>query len=210
LGRKLVAIKAMRVDSFNDLVGRLRDGEDRAAQEVFDRFVARLVGLARSQIDAGLRHKVDPEDVVQSALRSFFRRQEASEFELKDWDGLWGLLSLITVRKCAKKAEHTLAARRGGGREVSLPAHDADTGVFAIAIDRQPTPEDAAILLETVEEALREFDPEDRQVIELSLQGYGAVEISEKLCRAERSVRRLRERIKKRLLSMMDQESVHG
>jgi RNA polymerase sigma-70 factor, ECF subfamily len=197
------------LDSFSDLVTRLRDGDDRAAQQVFDRFVSRLIALAKSQIDAGLRQKVDPEDVVQSAFRSFFRRQEASEFELKDWDSLWGLLSLITVRKCAKKAEHHLAARRGGGRDISLPLNDGDTGAFAVAIDREPTPDDAAILLETVEESLRDFDPEDRQVIELSLQGYGAAEISEKLCRAERSVRRLRERIKKRLRRMIGEGALH-
>jgi RNA polymerase sigma-70 factor, ECF subfamily len=200
----------MIVDSFSDLVGKLQHGDDRAAQQVFDRYVSRLIALARSKIDAGLRQKVDPEDVVQSAFRSFFRRQDEGEFKLKDWDSLWGLLSLITVRKCASKAEHQLAQRRGGGREMALPLRDGDTGMIPVAIDREPTPEDAAILLETVEEALRDFDPEDREVIELSLQGYGAVEISQKLSRAERSVRRLRERIKKRLWRMIDEETVHG
>jgi RNA polymerase sigma-70 factor (ECF subfamily) len=162
--------------------------------------------LARTQIDSGIRRKVDPEDVVQSAFRSFFRRHEAEGFVLQSWDSLWGLLSLITVRKCAKKAEHFLAQRRGGGREVSLVA-EGDSHFGAVAIDREPTPEDAAMLLETVEEALRDFAPEDREVIELSLQGYDTLEISEKLSRAERSVRRLRERVKKRLWRMIEHEN---
>jgi len=193
------------LDSFSDLVGRLHAGDDRAAQEVFDRFASRLIGLARSQIAAGIRPKLDPEDVVQSALRSFFRRHEEDRFDLQSWDSLWGLLSLITVRKCAKKTEYYLAQRRGGGREISLVA-EGDSQAGAVAIDREPTPEDAAMLLETVEEALRDFDPADRQVIELSLQGYSAAEISVQLSRAERSVRRLRERVKKRLWRMIGHE----
>jgi RNA polymerase sigma-70 factor (ECF subfamily) len=196
------------VDSFSDLIGRLREGDDRAAQQVFSRYVPRLVALARSQIDAKLRHKLDPEDVVQSAFRSFFRRQEAAEFDLANWDSLWGLLSLITVRKCATKAEHFLAAKRGGGQEMSLYAIADDSPAMAMALDRAPSPEEAAILLETVEEALRGFVAEDRQVIELSLQGFDVAEISDQLSRAERSVRRLRERVKKRLWRMIEYESI--
>jgi RNA polymerase sigma-70 factor (ECF subfamily) len=45
-------------------------------------------------------------------------------------------------------------------------------------------------------------DPDERAVLELSLQGYTATEISERLGRAERSVRRLRERVRKRLERM--------
>ena len=53
---------------------RLRAGDDEAAREVFDRFARRLVGLARRRFDRRLAHRVDPEDVVQSAFKSFFVR----------------------------------------------------------------------------------------------------------------------------------------
>ena len=56
-------------------MGRLRSGEDEAAREVFVRFAARLAGLARRHLDVRLAVKVDPEDVVQSAYKSFFVRQ---------------------------------------------------------------------------------------------------------------------------------------
>ena len=48
-----------------------------------------------------LRAKVDPEDVLQSVCESFFRRHAEGEFSLKDWDSLWALLAVITLRKCA-------------------------------------------------------------------------------------------------------------
>jgi RNA polymerase sigma-70 factor (ECF subfamily) len=66
-------------------------------------------------------------------------------------------------------------------------------------VDREPSPEEAILLTETVEELLRELDPDERPVLELSLQGFSATEISERIGRSERSVRRLRERIRKRL-----------
>ena len=55
------------------------------------------------------------------------------------------------------------------------------------------------ILAETVEHLFRDVSAHERPVLELSLQGYTVPEISAKLGRAERTVRRLRERIRKRL-----------
>ena len=66
-------------------------------------------------------------------------------------------------------------------------------------IGREPTPEHAAVLAETVEQILRDVTPAERPVIEMSLQGYSAQEVSQQLGRAERSVRRLRERLKRQL-----------
>ena len=64
--------------SFDELMVRLRSGEDEAAREVFVRFARRLVGLARHHLDARLTAKTDAEDVVQSAYKSFFVRHSAA------------------------------------------------------------------------------------------------------------------------------------
>jgi hypothetical protein len=48
--------------------------------------------LARTHLDGKLRQKVDPEDVVQSVYKSFFRRLEADQVEMIDWDSLWYLV----------------------------------------------------------------------------------------------------------------------
>src|SRR5436305_856841 len=83
-----------KADTFSALMGRLRAGEDAAAREVFDRFARRLVALARRRLDRRLAHRADPEDVVQSAFKSFFVRHREGTFRLGDWDGLWSLLTL--------------------------------------------------------------------------------------------------------------------
>ena len=184
-------------DSFDSLMTRLRAGDDDAARAVFERFTARLVGLARTSLDGRLLRKVDPEDVVQSAYKSFFLRDDAAEV-YGGWDGLWGLLTLIVVRKCADRAEFFRAGKRDVRREAV--AADSTEDPTAWAIDREPGPEEAALLAETVEGLFRSIDDEDeRKILELGLQGFSAAEICEKTGRAERSVRRLRERTRKRL-----------
>lgn len=194
-------------DSFAVLMVRLRSGEDSAAREVFVRFASRLAGLARRHLDARLAVKVDPEDVVQSAYKSFFLRQREGGLDVGTWDGLWGLLTMITLRKCADRAAYYRADKRDVGRETATGnPEDSAPAVVDLALDREPLPDEAAALAETVESLFRAIDdPDERAILELSLQGHTATEISERLGRAERSVRRLREHIRKRLERMQSE-----
>ena len=173
---------------------------------VFERFAQRLVGLARLHLDARLQHKIDPEDVVQSVYKSFLVRYGQVSFQDHETGGLWSLLTVITLRKCADRVRYYRAERRdiareavAGGPDVPAPWQDA--------IGREPTPDQAAALAETVEGVLSGLDEDERPIVELSLQGYTTQEISDKLGRAERSVRRLRERVRKHL-ERMQVESV--
>jgi len=166
------------------------------ARAVFERFTRRLIGLARAQLDARLRQRIDPEDVVQSAFKSFFVRYGEGELAAEGWDGLWGLLTVITLRKCAKRVRYHRAERRNVAREAASAEGDEP---WRDAAGREPTPEQAVALAEAVEQLMGGLDADERPVIELSLQGYSTHEISEQLGRAERSVRRLRERVRKRL-----------
>jgi RNA polymerase sigma-70 factor (ECF subfamily) len=183
-------------DSFAEFLARLQRREDAAAGELFARFAGQLVALADRHIGGGLRHKVDPEDVVQSAYKSFFLRYGAGNLDAVNWDSLWGLLTLITVRKCAERAAYHRAARRDAAREVAPPSGGGPGPEF---FGREPTPLEAAVLTETIEQLLAGLDEEERPVLELSLQGYTTREIAERLGRAERTVRLLREGVRRRL-----------
>src|SRR6516165_4267931 len=99
-------------NSFAEFLARLHSGEDVAAQELFGRFTHQLIALALRHIDTGLRHKVEPEDVVQSVYKSFFLRYGNANLDLVNWNSLWGLLTLITVRKCAERASYHCATSR--------------------------------------------------------------------------------------------------
>jgi RNA polymerase sigma-70 factor (ECF subfamily) len=194
-------------DSFVGFLTRLRcQDDDGAGRELCGRFTHQLIGLALRHINAGLRHKVEAEDVVQSAYKSFFDRYGYGGEELRvvNWNSLWGLLTLITVRKCAERGAYHQAARRRVGREVTVGAGDRreDPVAWGDPFGREPTPLEAAVLNETVEQLLGELDEEEKPVLEMSLQGFTTREISERLGRAERTVRLFREGVRHRLEGM--------
>lgn len=186
-------------DSFNDLMARLQSGDPDAAAEIFRRFSNRLIALARSRLDRLPRQKADPEDVVQSVFRSFFIRHANDPFDLTNWDNVWGMLTVITMRKCGHRIEYYRAARRDVAREVFQPPSTDDSARSWQVIAREPTPMEAAMLAETVEQVMSGLKERERPVLTLSLQGYTVQEISEQIGRTERTVRRMLENIKRQL-----------
>jgi RNA polymerase sigma-70 factor (ECF subfamily) len=193
-------------DSFAEFLARLQAGDGSATREIFERFAGQLIALARQKFEGPLRHKVDPEDVVQSAYKSFFARYGAGNLKVENWNSLWGLLTLITVRKCAERVAYHRADCRDAAREVSAPPGAEEGAAWPEAPGREPTPLEAAQLGETVDQLLASLDADERPVIELSLQGYTTQEISERLGCPERSVRRLRERVRNRLERMQRED----
>jgi RNA polymerase sigma-70 factor (ECF subfamily) len=185
-------------DSFHEFLTRLRARDGDAARELFRRFTGQLITLARRRLDGPLRHKVDSEDVVQSTYKSFFRRYDGGELEFANWNSLWGLLTLITLRKCADRVSYYRAERRNAAREAPAPP-GSEGAPLCEALGREPTPHEAAVLTETVERLLAGLDADERPIVELSLQGHSTREISEQLDVPERTVRRVRERVRHRL-----------
>jgi RNA polymerase sigma-70 factor (ECF subfamily) len=188
-------------NSFAEFLARLQSRDDTAARELFERFAHQLIALADRHIAAGLRYKVDPQDVVQSVYKSFFFRYGSGKVDAVNWNGLWGLLTLITVRKCAERAAYYRAERRDTAREVSLQMGD-EAAPWLDPLGREPTPLEAAMLSETIEQLLAGLDEDQRPILLLSLQGHTTREISERLGRAERTVRLLREGVRHRLERM--------
>jgi RNA polymerase sigma-70 factor (ECF subfamily) len=194
--------------SSDDFVPPTSDAAKVDAGAVFENFSRRLIGLARAHLDGRLQQKVDPEDVVQSAYKSFLVRYGDGALAAEGWEGLWGLLTLITIRKCADRARYYRADCRDLQREAGGAAGAGSTAPWQAALGREPTPDEAAVLAETVEELLRRLNSDERTIVELSLQGYSTQEISEQTRRAERSVRRLRERVRKHLMQQQAQAAI--
>jgi RNA polymerase sigma-70 factor (ECF subfamily) len=192
-------------DSFDECLTRLRAGDEQAAAQIFERFAGRLIDLARSRLDRTLRQKVDPEDVLQSTFKSFFRRVDHS-FELDSWDSLWGLLARITLYKCGHRIRYFRTAQRNVQRELGAAHSEERTIPEWEGLAREPTPPETAVLAETVEALLRVLDERDRQVFLLALQGYTAPEISTQLKCSERTVFRALKYIRAELQSMQDEQ----
>jgi RNA polymerase sigma-70 factor (ECF subfamily) len=192
--------------SFDDVMARLRGGDQDAASQVFQQFASRLIGLTRQRLDSRLCQKLDAEDVVQSVFKSFFVRHGQGQFELANWDGLWGLLVRITLRKCVRKKRNFYGPQRDVRREaVPSPGEDG-AGLEWEAVAREPRPEEAAVLAETVGQFLSGLNERDRPIVELRLEGYTAPEISTRVGRTEHTVQGILKRVRKRLRPLLEDE----
>jgi RNA polymerase sigma-70 factor (ECF subfamily) len=195
-------------ESFEAVMRRLKAGDGDAARDVFQRYAHRLIGLARSRLGTLMRQKVDPEDVVQSVFKSFFVRQADGRIDLDDWNGLWAMLTVITLRKCGHRVEYFRAACRDVRREADRSPSPDESGAAWEAVACEPTPSDAALLSETLEQLLQPLDERERQIAVMSLQGFTIVEIATEVKRSERTVQRVLDHVRKRLRRLRGEDAV--
>jgi RNA polymerase sigma-70 factor (ECF subfamily) len=183
---------------FLELMARLRGGDAGAARTVFDHFARRLVAFAGSRLPPALSAKVGAEDVVQSVFRRFFFRHAEGQFSPESWDALWSLLTVLTVRKCGHKVEHFRAARRDVRREVALRRGPDSASAWTVEAP-DPTPEEAALLAETLQGVLDGLRDDQRPIVLMRLQGCSHREISERVGCTERTVERVLKVVRERL-----------
>ncbi|KAA0142891.1 sigma-70 family RNA polymerase sigma factor [Gimesia chilikensis] len=173
-------------------------GENEAATALFDRYVARLIALARSRIGARLRRRIDPEDIIQSAYRSFFVHARVGEYQLQKTGDLWRLLAGITLHKLYGQIEKHTAGKRSINHEVPPDS------ILATATVPEPAPSEVVAIIEELSLLIQDLPPEERLVLTASLQGQENAEISSTIGKSERTVRRLlanaRNKLEQRLL----------
>jgi RNA polymerase sigma factor (sigma-70 family) len=172
-----------------ELLERYRQNDADAADELFHRYAERLTQLARSRLSPRLSARVDAEDVIQSAYRSFFLLAQDGNVELRHTGDLWRLLVRITLRKVCRNVRRHLADCRSVQRERSWP-EDAEIAGEVAALSREPTPEDAATLVDELRCVLEPLTPIQRRIVEWCLQGHEVEEIADLVKRSARTVRR--------------------
>ena len=187
-------------DTWERLIGGLRRGDEQIAREFWQQYGGLLYQLAEKHLAAGLRRRVGPEDVVQSVCRTFLRRVRGGEFQFADDGGVWTLLCAITLAKVREQTRFHFRRKRGLHQEVNLPspADGGDAEEFDAA-DPHPDPAEAAEMADFFDQALAGLDDEERQVVDLKLQGLTHEEAADRLGSSERTVRRILKRIQTRL-----------
>jgi len=186
-----------------NLLQRWRDGDEAAATEIFEKYVNRLCALARTRLSNRMKRRVEAEDVVQSAYRSFFRRA-GNHYALEKQGDLWRLLAAITINKLRGQVEFHTAKKRGVYAEESMLADQSMIRVSPEIISEEPKPDDAAVMVEELSDVLGQLDETQRSIIELSMQNHSVEQIADTIQRSERTVRRtlqqVREDLENRLL----------
>jgi DNA-directed RNA polymerase specialized sigma24 family protein len=170
-------------------IGQLKAGDRAAAQQLWEGYFHRLVGLARAKLRGAPRLAVDEEDVALSAFDSFFRGVERGRFpQLEDRDNLWKLLVTITARKAVRLVRDQQRLKRGGALPHEATAAEGDVEQV---LGREPTPAFAAQVAEECRRLLETLgDPELEQVALLKMEGHTNEEVAALLGRAPSTVER--------------------
>ncbi len=183
--------------SVSGWIGRLRAGDQAAAQQVWERYFHQLVSLARSKLEGAPRRLADEEDVALSALDSVCRGLTRGRFpRLADRSDLWSLLVVITARKAVDLRRHEGRQKRGGAAAPLTPGAEVGSSstsdlVLEQILDREPTPEFAAQVAESYQHLLSKLeDVVLRAVAVYKIEGYTHEEIAGKLGCVPRTVER--------------------
>ena len=185
-------------------IGRLQAGDPLAAQELWERYFRRLVGLARQKLQGTPRGAADEEDVALSAFDSFCRGADEGRFpQLHDRDDLWQLLVAITAHKALDLVRHEGRQKRGGGAVLDEAAlvdpgrGGAEVSGLEQILGKEPSPEFALQVAEERQRLLdRLGDDTLRSVAIWKMEGHSNDEIAARLGRAPRTVARKLRRIR--------------
>ena len=192
-------------DDVTQWLRHLADGDEDAAQAIWEKYFDRLVLLAQRQMAGLPRRAADEEDVALSAMKSFCRGMGAGRYpQLKDRNDLWKLLVTITCHKAVNQARKVRAQKRGGGHvrgeSVFVRADDsASGGAIEQVMGEVPTPEFACIMFENCRGLLDRLEDDTLKIIALcKMEGDSIEEIARKLNYTARTVERKLARIRER------------
>jgi DNA-directed RNA polymerase specialized sigma24 family protein len=180
--------------SISAWIDHLKAGDDAGAQELWNQYFHRLVGLARKKLLGAPRTVADEEDVALSAFDSFCRGAEHGRFpQLANRNDLWQILLMITERKAWKQRRHTRAQKRGGGAQARQQAGDSDNEGHDLdqVVAPGPTPEFAAQAAEMFQYLLdRLADPQLRSIAVGRMEGHTNEEIAAMLGCSTKTIQR--------------------
>jgi RNA polymerase sigma factor (sigma-70 family) len=174
----------------------LQAGDEEAARQLFDRYAEQLVLLARRRISQRLSSRIDAEDIVQSVFRTFFHRARQGQFHVEDPDDIVKLLARITVYKTFRQVAFHRRAKRNASQETGQ-VDDAQEMLMKL-LAGEPSPEETAAFLDQLEHFLGKLKAEERQILEMRMEGHSNVDIASHMKVTDRHIRRVMEKVREK------------
>jgi RNA polymerase sigma factor (sigma-70 family) len=182
--------------SVSTWIQRLQAGDHAAAQQLWQRYHARLIELARQQLAVPLQSAA--EDVAVMAFAGLCRGLQAGRYpDITQRDDLWRLLLAITLNQARRLGRDATRQRRDARRTLlatdlfDLPEADLDR-----LASSEPDPALAVELNDQVRALLGRLPDDLRPVAIDLLAGWGPAEIAARLNCSVRTIERRRERIR--------------
>lgn len=182
--------------SDGELLRRWREGSEDAATVLYKRYATRLQRMAERQTDAKMASRIDPEGIVQSMFRTFFRRVTDGQYQVAEGDDLWNLLLVMSLNKLRKEAARQRTAKRDIKKTQPLVEADQES--------RQTDNQAFIVLKMTINEVLENISDAEREIVKLRISGNEVNQIAEKTGRAKRSVERILHKFRQLLSDSID------
>jgi DNA-directed RNA polymerase specialized sigma24 family protein len=177
-------------------ISALKDGEEVAAQKIWERYFASLRDAARKRFNGFPTRAADEEDVAVSVFDTLCRGAKLGRFpQLADREDLWGLLLVIVTQKVNDRKRWEGRQKRGSARvrgdSVLAGLLAAHGPAMKEVVSQEPTPE---FLTELEDECSFLFsllrNDELRQIARAKLEGDSNLEIANRLGVSVRTVQR--------------------
>jgi RNA polymerase sigma-70 factor, ECF subfamily len=171
-----------------DLMGRVREGDREALQQLLDRHGSLLEAYIQRRLPAILSRKLSASDVAQETRLVVHKRRRDYDPEIGSFRK-W--LLGIADHKIREALRCHTRAKRAANREVSRGLR-VDTAQFKA---RGPTPSQVAVASEMAEiarEALQMLPEDYREILRLARDhGLGLAEVAGRMKRSPEAVRKL-------------------
>ena len=184
------------------IISRLEAATDSVAADVDEQYRGRLCRLVECGDESAVSPPGGPGRGRAIGVSDFLPPQRQGEFHIDSSADLWHLLETITRHKILKHVEKLRAGKRDPKRE-EYPEGDDFRG-------RGPTPEEAAIAADLMEEALAGMDEIHVQVLHMRLQKCSEEEIADMLSCSRGRVHTKLTRIRQRIQQLSDDMSQAG
>jgi RNA polymerase sigma-70 factor (ECF subfamily) len=147
--------------SFQDLIRRVRSGDDDAAAELVRRYEPAVRRVARIRLgEAHLQRVLDSMDICQSVFASFFVRAALGQLDLDTPEKVLSLLVAMSRRKVVDRVREASAARRDYRRlEPNAPSE-------RLVLARDPSPSQQVAAAELLQEFRKRLTEDERRLAE--------------------------------------------
>jgi len=193
------------------MLDALKQGENDAVADLWDRYFRRLVPLAKRRLGSGPRKVADEEDVALSVMNNLVNGAARGAFpQLADREELWKLLIVLTQRKVTDQIRKELAQKRGGnnvrGESIFMKAGGGDDGLgWDAVLNQEPTPQALALMDERCAQLMDTLEDDTlRQIARLKLESYTNEEIASELGVTTRTIKRKCALIREKWLQFAD------